>query len=65
MFFKSEIIVDQLPGKKLAEDYFMYCEDVLWCWQIKKLGYSIWFTPEPKSDCTFIMVPLIRKNKSE
>lgn len=47
MFFKSDI-VDQLPGKKLAEDYFMYCEDVLWCWQIKKLGYSIWFTPEPK-----------------
>ena len=47
MFFRSEII-DQFPNRKLAEDYFMYCEDVLWCWQIKQLGYSVWFTPEPK-----------------
>ncbi len=47
MFFRSEII-EQLPDKKLAEDFFMYCEDVLWCWQIKELGYEIEFIPEPQ-----------------
>jgi GT2 family glycosyltransferase len=47
MLFPSKI-VKQLPGEKLAEDFFMYCEDVLWCWQFKQLGYEIDFLPEAK-----------------
>jgi GT2 family glycosyltransferase len=47
MFFPSKILL-QLPGEKLAEDFFMYCEDTLWCWQIKQLGYTINFLPEAK-----------------
>ena len=45
MFFRADII-QKLPNKKLAEDFFMYCEDVLWCWQIKQLGFNITFLPE-------------------
>lgn len=45
MFIRSETI-QKLPGNKLAEDFFMYCEDVLWCWQIKQLGLAITFLPE-------------------
>lgn len=47
MFFPAKII-EQLPGRKLAEDFFMYCEDVLWSWQFKQLGYEIDFLPDAK-----------------
>ncbi len=47
MFFPRKLL-GQLPGGKLAEDFFMYCEDTLWCWQIKQLGYSINFIPDAK-----------------
>ncbi len=46
LFPKS--IVEQLPGQELAKDFFMYCEDALWCWQFKQLGYNIHFLPEAK-----------------
>jgi hypothetical protein len=36
-------VIDQLPGKKLDDRFFMYGEDHLWCWQIKQLGYTNWF----------------------
>lgn len=47
MLFPASII-NQLPMKKLSDDFFMYCEDTLWCWEIKKLGYTIHFLPEAK-----------------
>lgn len=34
-----------LPGKKLADDFFMYVEDMQWCMEFRKLGYSIAFQP--------------------
>jgi GT2 family glycosyltransferase len=39
-------ILNQLPRQKLPDDFFMYCEDTLWCWEFKKLGYKIHFLPE-------------------
>jgi GT2 family glycosyltransferase len=45
--FKKEIL-QQLPGQKLADDFFMYGEDMLWCLSIKKLGLRIAFSPEAK-----------------
>ena len=42
MLFRS------LKGNKLADDFFMYVEDVLWCWDLKKLGYEIHFLPDAK-----------------
>ena len=47
MLFPKSIIA-QFREKKLSTDYFMYCEDVLWCWEIKQLGYQIHFLPEAK-----------------
>lgn len=46
LFPKS--ILQQLPRKKLSDDFFMYCEDTLWCWDFKRLGYEIHFLPEAK-----------------
>lgn len=45
MFFPKKII-GQLAGHKLSDDFFMYCEDVLWCWDFKQLGYEIHFLPQ-------------------
>jgi GT2 family glycosyltransferase len=43
---KSEVI-NQLPEKKLPEDFFMYGEDMLWCYYIgKKLKYNIFYFPQ-------------------
>ena len=47
MFFPRKIL-DQLAGHKLSDDFFMYCEDVLWGWDFKKLGYEIHFLPQAK-----------------
>jgi len=45
-FLFSKKILDQLPGKKLDDRFFMYGEDQLWCEQIKNLGYRILFFAE-------------------
>ena len=37
--FRKELL-QQLPGHKLDERFFMYGEDHLWCWQIQQIGYS-------------------------
>jgi hypothetical protein len=30
------------------ESYFMYCEEMDWCWRAKKMGYKIYYVPEAK-----------------
>lgn len=47
MLFPTSII-KKLPNQKLSDDFFMYCEDTLWCWEFKQLGYKIHFLPEAK-----------------
>jgi len=47
MLFRKNII-SRLPEKKLSTDFFMYCEDALWGWDIKQLGYKIHFMPQAK-----------------
>jgi GT2 family glycosyltransferase len=47
MLFPKKIIA-QLPQGKLSADFFMYCEDTLWCWDFKQLGYKIHYLPEAK-----------------
>ena len=44
----SRNIIQQLADKKLSDDFFMYCEDTLWCWDFKQLGYKIQFLPQAK-----------------
>jgi GT2 family glycosyltransferase len=38
-------LLDPLPGGKLADDFFMYVEDMQWCMEFRKLGYTIAFQP--------------------
>jgi len=47
MMFSKDII-QELPKKKLSDDFFMYCEDTLWCWDFKQLSYKIYFLPQAK-----------------
>ncbi len=42
-FLFPKRVLEQLPGKKLDDRFFMYGEDQLWCEQIKNLGYKIIF----------------------
>lgn len=42
-FLSPKSVIQLLPGGKLDERFFMYGEDVLWCEQIKNLGYKIYF----------------------
>lgn len=47
MLFPRTILA-KLKEQKLSDDFFMYCEDVLWCWDFKQLGYEIHFLPQAK-----------------
>lgn len=42
-FLMPRSVLQQLPEGKLDERFFMYGEDVIWCEQIKNLGYKIYF----------------------
>lgn len=42
MFLRKEV-VDKIGG--LSEDYFMYYEDVEWCYRAKKYDHEIWYYP--------------------
>lgn len=39
-------ILKQLPAGKLDDVFFMYGEDMQWCWDINKLGYEIHYCAE-------------------
>lgn len=45
--FRRELL-QLLPDKKLDDTYFMYCEDMQWCLDIKKLGYEIHYLATTK-----------------
>lgn len=36
-------LLNKLPDKKLPVAFFMYAEDLLWCFMIKKLGYRVYY----------------------
>lgn len=44
-FMFPKKILEQLPGQKLDERFFMYGEDQLWCEQVRELGYRNYFYP--------------------
>jgi GT2 family glycosyltransferase len=45
--FKKDIL-QKLPGEKLADEFFMYVEDMQWCMEFRKRGYRVAFEPEAK-----------------
>lgn len=38
-------LISKMPNGKLFDDFFMYGEDMWWCWDIKALGYDVVFLP--------------------
>lgn len=36
-------VLDKFEGRQLPEQFFMYAEDLLWCYLIKKMGYKIFY----------------------
>lgn len=42
-FLFKRAILSELPRQELDGRFFMYGEDALWCEQIKKIGYSVYF----------------------
>lgn len=42
--FRREVL-KKLPKNKLPDDFFMYGEDMQWCYEIKKTGYKILYFP--------------------
>lgn len=45
--FKKDLL-NILPGKKLADDFFMYSEDMQWCKDFRLRGYKTVFLPEAR-----------------
>ena len=43
MFKKS--ILSHLPGNKLNDDYFMYIEDMKWCWDLRNANLKVLYIP--------------------
>lgn len=44
-FLTRREIIERLENKKLSDKFFMFYEDVEWCYDIKKLGYKIIYYP--------------------
>lgn len=42
LFFDRKLL-SHFPGGKLNEMFFMYGEDILWCWEAKKAGFCNYF----------------------
>ncbi len=47
-FMIKKEVVEKFKDKKLPDDFFMYGEDFQWGIEIKKIGYKILFTADPK-----------------
>lgn len=46
MFRKNSL--ERLPERKLAENFFMYVEDLQWCMDFRLIGYRIAFLPSAR-----------------
>ena len=45
---KRSVIDASFPAGKLHDNFFMYVEDIQWCYHVKKSGYEIIYDPEGK-----------------
>lgn len=48
-FLTSRANIDKFPGHKLPDKYFMYFEDVVWCYAIKKMGFKVQYIADTKA----------------
>ncbi len=44
-FMVKRSVVSRFPKGKFPDDFFMYGEDMQWCYQIKMLGYKVMYNP--------------------
>jgi GT2 family glycosyltransferase len=42
-------MLDSLPDKKLNDDYFMYGEDLQWCFDFRKRGWDVWYLSDSEA----------------
>lgn len=47
-FMFNRAILSQLKEQKLDDRFFMYCEDIKWCFDLKKLNIKIVYLPDTK-----------------
>ena len=47
MLFKKDLLA-RFAGNKLNDTFFMYCEDLLWCWEAGKLKLKNYYYAETK-----------------
>lgn len=47
-FMFRATLLQKLPEKKLNEDYFMYVEDMKWCFDIRQAGFDVCYSPSTK-----------------
>lgn len=47
-FMFRTTLLQKLPEKKLNEHYFMYVEDMKWCYDIRQSGYEVCYIPSTK-----------------
>lgn len=47
-FHVKRHVIQELPDGKLPDDFFMYAEDLQWCYAIRKLGYDIQYLPDAR-----------------
>lgn len=47
MHFRKQMLKD-FPNGKLQEDYFMYVEDLQWCFEARKHGWEILYEPSAR-----------------
>lgn len=67
-FMFKKLILKQLPGEKLPDDFFMYSEDLQWGYEFSKLGFKFKYVPlakiyHLKGDNSF-SAKMINKNMS-
>jgi GT2 family glycosyltransferase len=39
-------VIERMPMQKLADDFFMYAEDLQWSYTVRQLGYDICYVPD-------------------
>lgn len=44
-FMTRRTVIEQFPEQKFPDDYFLYYEDVQWCYLIRKMNFKILYDP--------------------
>jgi len=45
-FHLKREVLERMPGRQLADDFFMYAEDLQWSYTVRRLDYEIKYVPE-------------------